>query len=62
MVTKWEYKIDVLPLNDFNSFQEKLDKIGKEGWELVSIVQSPLLKSSLRIKSDHFGIFKKPQI
>ena len=59
MVTKWEYKVDVLPLNDSNSFQEKLKKIGEEGWELINIIESPSLKKLFKFNSDCFAILKK---
>lgn len=60
MKTQWQYK--VIPLsNDFTPFQEKLTEMGKESWELITIIQHAPLKRSLRtIDTEHFGIFKKP--
>ncbi len=61
MVTKWEYKVMALPLNDFNSFQKELSKIGEEGWELVNIIESPSLGKLFKTNSNCFAILKKTQ-
>jgi len=62
MTTRWEYLIIPLPMRDYNSLEEKLLENGRLGWELITIIQSSSLKNSLRIESDHFAIFKRPQI
>lgn len=42
MQKKWEYKViglrDILPYNKDKSLEEEFNKYGREGWELVNIV------------------------
>lgn len=61
MVTKWEYKVTALPLNNFDSFQKELTKISEEGWELINIIESPSLNKLFKINSNCFAILKKLQ-
>ena len=45
MSQRWSYKVIELPLKLFGGklgerVQQELDKLGPQGWELVSVVQS----------------------
>lgn len=45
MSTRWSYKVVELPLKLFGGklgdrVQQELDKLGPQGWELVSVVQA----------------------
>jgi hypothetical protein len=37
---KWEYQLTVLGLNDTRESQELLNRLGRDGWELVSIASN----------------------
>lgn len=45
MSARWQYKVGEVPMKLFSArrterAQDELDKLGPQGWELVSIVQS----------------------
>ena len=56
-----EYKVTPLPLNIFNSLEDKLTKISQEGWELVNIIESPSLRKLFSTETTCFAILKKPK-
>lgn len=48
----WEYKTSVLEgISDFNAL---LDKLGQDGWELVTVINKPL-----KTKDYYLMFFKK---
>lgn len=34
----WEYKIAIIPLSEIEDAQRLLNKEGREGWELVTVI------------------------
>lgn len=62
MTAKWDYKVIPLHKTDYGEFQKDLLQAGEDGWELVTIIESPSLRRSLGTGSDYFAIFKKPRV
>ena len=50
---KWMYKAELIPVGDAKIIEDKLNKLGEEKWELVSITQN---------KDNLLVVFKKPAV
>ena len=53
---RWEYQLTVLGLNDPKEAQETLNRLGREGWELVSIASNVGKEGTWHIASLKRGI------
>ena len=41
--TKWEYEVQNLPWGDAEEFQEQMNEMGDEGWEICFVMPAPKL-------------------
>lgn len=66
MQTKWEYKVFTvdrfLSVDSDLTIEEKLNKYGKEGWELVGLLQRSHTTLGYQPKLDNDSIAFKRQI
>ena len=54
----WEYKIDInLDNHSLEDCQNELDKLGTEGWELVTVLDSPTESGG----HNRLFFFKRPE-
>lgn len=72
-VPKWEYKVEAVTVSDrwsskkqareFELLQERLNRLGSEGWEMLSYESIPTLGSiSKNLKGYAYLVFFKRQV
>ena len=61
-MVKWEYKMVNLPKGG-NTIVDKFNRMGEQGWELVSIIHhsNPAEWCAESDRTEFFALFKKPQ-
>ena len=59
-MTKWEYKYELFEGHLQASEMIKLNKIGKEGWEMVSFSNVSYARAGGRSSTEFSMIFKRP--
>ena len=61
IMTKWEYRVISLSPN-MPEIQKELNRMGQQGWELVSIFTHTgvYVEDGVKAVSEYFASFKKP--
>lgn len=55
----WEYRIEVIKTPELRSITSTLNRLGAEGWELVSTVST--VKTLINVTGNDLGfLFKRP--
>jgi len=48
-MTRWEYRFEVLELDDLDVNAAELNRLGEEGWEVVSLLQRGQAATTLTV-------------